>query len=371
MSSENVLCRQGDVWLVGSAADGRSTYVRDSVGLHALARLVAEPGREFHAVDLAGGGRQNDSGEAMAPLDEKAKRAYRQRLAELRSEIDDATHQGETTRVGHLQGELDFLTAEIARGVGLGGRDRPIGSGAERARVRVTRALRAAIKRIGAELPSLGSHLDRTVRTGTYCVYALDPAMTALWRFDADGAAPPVAGEGARSVEPGHGVHVPRAATRFVGRESDLADLERDLTHHQLLTLVGPAGAGKTRLATETGRRLAREFPDGVWFCELASVTHGDSVPHAVAAALDVRPQEGFSVLDSIAMTLAGRHMLLIFDNCEHVLEAIATVVVRLLESCESITVLATSREPLGVAGQRVRPVAMTGGRDRRIATLL
>ena len=110
-----------------------------------------------------------------------------------------------------------------------------------------------------------------------------------------------------------------RAATSFIGRESEVAEVEAALRAHRLVTLTGVGGVGKTRLATEVAARLGDEFPDGVWFFELAAVTDPASVPDAVAAALGITQQPGKSVSDSVAAALEGRVRLLVFDNCEHV----------------------------------------------------
>ena len=112
--------------------------------------------------------------------------------------------------------------------------------------------------------------------------------------------------------------------TSFIGREAELAEVEEALKAHQLVTLTGVGGVGKTRLATEVAARLADEFPDGVWFFELAAVADPAAVPDAVAAVLGITQQPGKSVSESVAAALEGRVRLLVFDNCEHVLDAAA-----------------------------------------------
>src|SRR5262249_12389267 len=119
-------------------------------------------------------------------------------------------------------------------------------------------------------------------------------------------------------------------------------------------TLTGVGGVGKTRLAVEAGWMVADEFPDGVWLCELAPVAEPAAVAHAVATSVAIRPQVGLSVIDSVVDALQGRRLLVILDNCEHLLDAASELVGRVTESCSTVTVLATSREPLGVAGERV-----------------
>jgi predicted ATPase/class 3 adenylate cyclase len=152
------------------------------------------------------------------------------------------------------------------------------------------------------------------------------------------------------------------AATSFVGHGEELRRLAAELPLRRLITLTGVGGVGKTRLAVEAGWLVADEFPDGVWMCELAPVAEPAAVAHAVATALSIRTQAGWtqaglSVVDSVVDALRGRRLLVILDNCEHLLDAAADLVARVSESCATVTVLSTSREPLGVAGERVWPV--------------
>ena len=126
---------------------------------------------------------------------------------------------------------------------------------------------------------------------------------------------------------------------------------------HRLVTLTGVGGVGKTRLATEVAARLADEFPDGVWFFELAAVTDPAAVPDAVAAVLGITQQPGKSVASSVAAALEGRVRLLVFDNCEHVLDAAADLIEAILAQSATVKILATSREGLGVADEQLWPV--------------
>ena len=136
-----------------------------------------------------------------------------------------------------------------------------------------------------------------------------------------------------RSV-PGSGT-LPTPATSFVGRGDELERLAAELPLRRLVTLTGVGGVGKTRLAMEAAAWLAAdEFPDGVWLCELAPVADPDAVAHAVAATLSIRRQEGLSMLDSVVDALRGRRLLLILDNCEHVLDAAAELAGRIMASC-------------------------------------
>ena len=186
--------REGDYWSV--VFEGSTVRMRDLKGMRYLARLLADPGREFHVLDLAvaedGRSAQIDGGagaglshialgDAGEILDARAKDAYRRRLAEIAEDIELAQTTGDTEREAQADAERDFLVRELSRAVGLGGRNRRAGSASERARAGVTRALRQAMARIDEHHPQLGEHLDRAIRTGTYCSYLPDPYAPARW----------------------------------------------------------------------------------------------------------------------------------------------------------------------------------------------
>ncbi|MEH0841031.1 BTAD domain-containing putative transcriptional regulator [Micromonospora sp. CPCC 205711] len=163
--------------------------------------------------------------------------------------------------------------------------------------------------------------------------------------------------------------NLPAGLTSFVGREDALDQVRDLLTRTRLATLTGPGGAGKTRLAVESGRGVVDLFPDGVWLVELAPVTDPAEVAQTVLAALGLREQALFArarvpaageVTDPMARlagALAHRTALLVLDNCEHLLDAAAGLVDRLLATCPDLRVLATSREPLGITGEAIHPV--------------
>ncbi|PCG85005.1 AfsR family transcriptional regulator [Streptomyces sp. WZ.A104] len=173
------------------------------------------------------------------------------------------------------------------------------------------------------------------------------------------------------SPSPPHG-NLRARLTSFVGRDLDIAALREDLTRTRLVTLLGPGGAGKTRLSQETAEAAAEAWPDGVWLAELAPVDDPDAVPEAVLGALGAREtvlrgagagelravdRTGDDPLVRLTEHCAPRRMLLLLDNCEHVIGAAAALADHLLAHCPRLTVLATSREPLGVPGEFVRPV--------------
>ena len=142
------------------------------------------------------------------------------------------------------------------------------------------------------------------------------------------------------------------ALTSFVGRADAVGEIAGLLDEYRLVTVTGPGGVGKTRLAGEVARRVAGRFADGVWLVELAAVTDPARVPSAVAAALGVRELPGVPVADSLAAVLARQQMLLVLDNCEHVIAAVAGLCGALLPAADDVRVLATSREPVGVPGR-------------------
>jgi hypothetical protein len=196
---QNLFRREGDYWTV--VYEGSVVRFRDSKGLRYLSRLLASPGREFHVIDLeteesrtapaapgparASGAAElearADLGDAGEMLDAKAKAEYKARLQDLQAELDEAESFNDPVRTTKIKEEIDFLVTELARAVGLGGRDRKAASHAERARLNVTRAIKAALDNIARNQPPLGRHLRSTIRTGRYCSYTPDPRAPITW----------------------------------------------------------------------------------------------------------------------------------------------------------------------------------------------
>ncbi|OBI85024.1 adenylate/guanylate cyclase domain-containing protein [Mycobacterium sp. E740] len=145
--------------------------------------------------------------------------------------------------------------------------------------------------------------------------------------------------------------------TSFIGRGSEIVEIDAAIRAHRLVTLTGMGGVGKTRLAIEVATRIADEFPDGVWVFDLAAVSDPAAVPDAVAAVLGVTQQPGRSLTDSVAAAQEGRIRLWVVDNCEHVLDAAADVIEAVLAQSATVRVLATSREGLGVGDEQIWPV--------------
>jgi predicted ATPase/class 3 adenylate cyclase/DNA-binding CsgD family transcriptional regulator len=146
--------------------------------------------------------------------------------------------------------------------------------------------------------------------------------------------------------------HLPVQLTSFVGREAEMNDVRQILACNRLVTLTGAGGVGKTRLAVQVAAQLAGEFGDAVWLVDLAPITDPDLVAVAVIRALGLPDQPGRATMDTLLRFIGDRRMLLVLDNCEHLLDACAALVVALLGGCPAVRVVATSREPIGVAGE-------------------
>jgi predicted ATPase/class 3 adenylate cyclase/DNA-binding CsgD family transcriptional regulator len=157
-----------------------------------------------------------------------------------------------------------------------------------------------------------------------------------------------------------HGWPVP--LTSFVGRDEPVREVAGLLDKHRLVTVTGPGGSGKTRLAGEVAGQAAAWFADGAWLAELAPVHEAGQVPVVLAAALGVRDLPGVPVAEALARALARRQLLLVLDNCEHVIGAVAELCARLLAAADDVKILATSREPLAAAGEaryRLAPLVL------------
>lgn len=177
---------------------GRTTTLRDLKGLRYVARLVAEPGREFHVLDLVAaesgilrpGVAHPDAGPAvhggesgLPVLDDVARDAYRRRLVDIDDDIEDARRMNDPERAALAERDREYLIAELESAVGLGGRGREVGASAERARTSVTRSIRYALDQLAEIQPDLAAHLDHSISTGTYCCYENDPVTRLTWHL--------------------------------------------------------------------------------------------------------------------------------------------------------------------------------------------
>src|SRR5216683_58995 len=297
-----VFRKEGEYWTVGYG--GKSFRLKDTKGLGYLAHLLRHPAVEFHVLDLVGGiaGQHDEDeagksahglprgeedlekagihiaslGDAGEMLDDQAKLAYRRRLAELREELEEAKEVGKVARAERAEQEIDALTRELSRAVGLGGRNRRAASASERARQSITKTIKAVVERIVQNDAALADIFSRCIRTGTFCSYQPDPDFPIAWEFAATAIEP---------TEPsilGGGPTPPRAdrpqappvvlqvspfslakRTAFVGRETERgairAVIDRALGGHgSLVMLGGGPGVGKSRLATEMAEYASR-----------------------------------------------------------------------------------------------------------------
>src|SRR5271166_1604094 len=298
--------KEGEYWTVGFG--GNAFRLKDTKGLGYLALLLRHPAVEFHVLDLYGGvaghreaGEASQSGQspphgdedlekagihiaslgdAGEMLDEQAKAAYRQRLAELREELEEAKELGNVERAEQAEAEIDALTRELSRAVGLGGRNRKAASASERARQSITKTIKAVLEKIAQSDSALGDILSRCIKTGTFCSYQPDPDFPIAWEFAATNFDSTVqsAGQPAPVGEPAPAqADRPQASaivldvspfsfaarTAFEGRETERgiirAILDRALDGHgSLVMLGGGPGVGKSRLALEMAEYASR-----------------------------------------------------------------------------------------------------------------
>jgi len=196
---ESLFSRQGDYWTI--EYQRQIALLKATRGLHYLALLLCNPGREFHACELIGrvigkplvlrkGGRANDAwqgglllSDAGPILDAQAKAEYKRRLDDLRRDLKEAEQFNDYARAERARAEMDALAEQLASAVGLGGRNRRIGSEAERARSAVTKRIKNSIKSIREAIPSLGSHLAARITTGYFCSYHPNPQQPVAWKF--------------------------------------------------------------------------------------------------------------------------------------------------------------------------------------------
>ncbi|MEU1176393.1 BTAD domain-containing putative transcriptional regulator [Streptomyces sp. NPDC005820] len=223
---------------------------------------------------------------------------------------------------------------------------------------------RLSADRLSADRPSADRSLTGGVAPGS-------PSATATAAAAGD-AAPPAPFGGPHALTPPPPGNLRARLTSFVGREGEIGAIRGDLVQARLVTLLGPGGAGKTRLSQEAAEGVRDFARDGVWLAELAPVADPDAVPQAVLTAVGARETVMYGAgaeemravaertddpVERLVEHCARRRMLIVLDNCEHVVEAAARLVEELLGRCPGVTVLATSREPLGVPGELLRPV--------------
>ena len=197
----------------------------------------------------------------------------------------------------------------------------------------------------GASLRSLGRHRLKDLAQPQEVFQLLHPALPADFPR-------------LRSLE-AYTHNLPTQVSSFIGREREAADARRMLAESRLVTLTGPGGAGKTRLALQVAAEVIEEFPDGVWLVELAALTDPALLPQAIAAALGLGEEGGARTLtETVTQALRPQSLLLIWDNCEHLVLACARLAETLLRACPGLRLLATSREALEIAGEAALPIS-------------
>jgi hypothetical protein len=302
LPAQAIFRKEGEFWAIGYP--GKSFRLKDTKGLGYLAHLLRHPAAEFHVLDLVSGiagQREGDEtnqsvrglslgnddlekagihvaslGDAGEMLDDQAKVAYKRRLSELRVELEEAKEVGNVERAERAEQEIDALTSELSRAVGLGGRDRRAASASERARQSISKTIKSVVERIAQSDATLGDFLSRCVKTGYFCSYQPDPVSPLVWEFDATTTEPTEHRTSSSEPPPAPNYHPQTSPalleispfsfagrTAFVGRESERstirAAIDRALTGHgSVVMLAGGPGVGKTRLAMEMAEYASR-----------------------------------------------------------------------------------------------------------------
>ena len=315
-SQKGVFRKEDEYWTVGYGE--KSFRLKDTKGFGYIAHLLRHPGTEFHVLDLAGGiaGQRDDDepgqseqrlprgdedleragihigslGDAGEMLDEQAKASYRHRLSDLREQLEEAKERGNVERAEQAEQEIEALTRELSRAVGLGGRNRRAMSASERARQSISKTIKSVIDRIAQSDAKLADIFARCIRTGNFCSYQPDPDFPIAWEFAAAAAATsvepaeqPYAGSNSATTRVDHPQSGPAALeispfslaerTAFAGRESEgvairaAIDRARD-GHGSIVMLWDGPGVGKTRLAVEMAEHATRiGFVSAVGHC--------------------------------------------------------------------------------------------------------
>jgi predicted ATPase/DNA-binding SARP family transcriptional activator/DNA-binding CsgD family transcriptional regulator len=319
-----VLCPQGQLWVDVNAFEEAA----------ATARRSREPGAYRAAIGLYAG--ELLPGDLYEEWVENRRRELRQLylglltelavLYEQRGEYEEAIEV--LQKAMGWEPALEETHASLMRLYALSGRREAALTQYER--------LRASLRReLGAEPSAPTRRLREEIAAGRFA-----PARSAP------------------EEQEGTGWHnLPTARTSFIGRERELVEIQRALAMTRLLTLTGMGGSGKTRLALEVARDLVHAYTDGVWLAQLAPISEPVLVPQAVAGALGISEQPNRSLIDTLVDSLRDKVMLLVLDNCEHLIDACAHLTETLLDSCPRLRILATSREPLNVANEATWPV--------------
>ena len=291
-----VFAHGGDFWTIGEP--GATFSIKASKVLSYIHRLLQHPDEEFHSLDLLSGpgaefipesveapdsslsiGRLGDAGEM---LDVQAKRDYRRRLVELREQLEDAQEVGNSERAAEIESEIDFLAREISRAVGLSGRDRRAGSAAERARLNVSRAIKAALQKISEHDQELGELLNQSLRTGSFCSFVSERSAQTAWQLSPDSSELPSPKSELSPIrlQPSL-LQIRSDRSKFIGRDVERAALRRCLERAQagngsIVMISGAPGIGKTRTAAEVAAEASER---GFYTLAGCCYDRADSVP--------------------------------------------------------------------------------------------
>ncbi|SHL10653.1 BTAD domain-containing putative transcriptional regulator [Actinacidiphila paucisporea] len=350
---------------VGSVEGGyRLAAAHDDVDLYRFERLAAEGARALDdgdpvkAATLLADALALWRGPALADLPDRGTAAVRSEALRLDTRRLRLAAELELGRAAHVLPELAGLAA-----------DHPLDEPLHALHIRALRAAGRTADALAAYdvvRRSLADQLGADPSPELRSLHAelLNP------RQEPPQPAEPVGRPGSRHGGPGGNARI--RLTSFVGREAEIAAVGADLSRARLVTITGPGGTGKTRLSQEAGDLVAGRWPDGVWYAELAPVSDPRTLPEAVISSLGLRDTQLHGGAAETAMAvetkvkdplrrltdhLATREMLLVLDNCEHVIDAAAMLAAQLLAECPGLAVLATSREPLGVPGELIRPL--------------
>ncbi len=329
-------------WEAGPDLMRDAMSVHDSIVYGAVERnggAVVESGREGDSV-LAAFVRPKDAGTCALEI----QRAFGDTHwpGDLRMKVRIALHTGEVElRGGHYFGPPLNRCARVLA----------LAHGGQTLVTRATRELLAEDPVREIELTDLGLHQLKDLKR-TEQVFQLTD-LTRPQRF------PPL------RARPEYKTNLPILLTSFIGRRTELEELRAMIASSRLVTISGPGGAGKTRLAKQLALETAEAMPGGAWLVDLAAIRDPDLIPRAVASVLDVEEQRGRDVVETLTERCSERRMLLVLDDCEHLLQACAELAERLVGRCPELHVVATSREPLNVGGEliwRVPPLADDDG---------
>ncbi len=324
-----------------------STRLLQQLGDRDYANALAEHRRLLRDVFHEGGGYEVDAhGDAFFVSFSRAKDAILSAIAAQRAVAASPWPEGAAVRVRmglHTGEPVSAGTSYVGTDVHLAARICTCGHGGQILLSRATSHLVEHDLPQGVALRDLGEHRLKDLARGQQLYQLMVPDLPADF--------PPL-----NSLEAWPN-NLPMQLTSFIGREREVAELKRLLTTARLITLTGVGGSGKTRLALQVAAEVLEDYPHGAWVAELAALTDPALVPQTIASVLSVSEQPSRGLLETLVDALRSRQLLLVLDNCEHLLSACADVADTLLRGCRQLRILATSREGLRIGGEALYPV--------------